>query len=159
LAGSHALAQQLDKQLGVGFAVEQALLIHFGVDRLSDQGKGQSTTAPGAVRKTLKPSSQTLRRAAGAAHGCGQRIDFALAGQRKYLGGQLALAAHMAVQTAGGDADILSQGLHGQRGKTALDHPHQRGTDDAGAQRLIAVESVCSGAVGHGLNPDSRPFK
>lgn len=50
----------------------------------------------------------------------GQGIDLTLAGAAEDFRRQLALAPEVAVQAAGGDPRVVGQGLHGQRGETAL---------------------------------------
>ena len=113
---------------------------------------------PGAGSELFQADAQALTGAARPTQGSGQSIYLTLAGAGEYLGGQFTLAAKVAVQTTGGDADIVGQRLHGQGGETALSHPQQGAVENTRAQRLVAVESSFGGAISHGLNPNSTAF-
>src|SRR5690606_33127485 len=135
--------------------IEQALLVDFRIDRLGDQREGQATAMPGTGGELFQTGAQALAGTACPAQGSGQCVHFTLAGGGEDFGGQVALAAKVAIQAAGGNSDILGQRLHGQRRETARADPLQGTGKNALTLGLVAVYASVGNTVGHGLNPDS----
>ena len=154
-AGAHALFEQVDEQLGIGFAEQQALLVHLRLHRLGDQREGQASAVPGASGELLQAGGQTGGRAAGPTQDLGEGIDLHPAGIAEDLGGQLTLAAEMAIQAAGGDAGVFGQGLHGQAGEATFGDADMGAGEDVLALFLSAIEAGGGDAIDHELNPCS----
>ncbi|MDT4844351.1 hypothetical protein FQZ97_783070 [compost metagenome] len=110
---------------------------------------------PGAGGELAQAAGQAFGGRTLAAQDLGQAVHFQLAGPGEDFRRQLALVTEVAIEAAGGDTDVLGQGLHRQRREAALHHPCMGAGENAAAQFLVTVDSGSGGAVGHDLNPDS----
>ncbi|MCY1421398.1 hypothetical protein D9M71_370540 [compost metagenome] len=110
---------------------------------------------PGTRGETAETVGQTPGGIAGGTEGFGEGIQLTPAGAGKDLGGELALAAEVAVEAAGSHPGLLRQPLHGQRGEAAFGNSRLGQFEDAFALGVVPLQAGLGDSICHDLNPHS----